>query len=172
MKKAPGWVKGCCLASALVAVSLILFTTCVATNQLGGLAESQTRAKVARVSSDSRTLYTAIEQYNKDNGSYPPSGSQSRLTSPVAYLNSPMPDAFATAGADKGKKLPLSYYITAHHLLIWSVGPDGKSDLNPIADPHAGQNAILLKSYDATNGTVSAGDIIRINRRRSQNRPR
>ena len=135
--------------------------------------ESQTRAKVSRVQSDLRSVVTALETYNLDNKGYPEK-IEALWQGQVAYLNSAPTDPFGgesfsssrgygentrlryLAGAEAyrnalsagliqpGEKVPSKKFY-----LLYSFGPDGADD----------RGSIL---YDATNGTVSRGDIVKI----------
>ena len=56
------------LIELLIVVAIIAILAAIA---VPNFLEAQTRAKVARVRSDQRTLATALETYNLDNNGYP-----------------------------------------------------------------------------------------------------
>lgn len=45
--------------------------------------------------------------------------------------------------------------------LLWSVGPDRQQDINTVVGGGFGDRMGQWRYYDATNGTISSGDIIR-----------
>ena len=158
----------------------------------GNFAEAQTRAKVSRAKSDMRSLATAIEAYNIDSKEYPPcaTGDKSvnarvgsgkaaygissfrawtgpeekfmQLTTPVAFITSLPQDPFADA-----KEATYGYWgRPSAGWILFSPGPDRKYDINPEKDydpsKQSPQLELILRTYDATNGTTSAGDLWRI----------
>ena len=123
--------------------------------------EAQVRSKVSRVRSDARSMATGIESYFVDNNQYPPN-SDLLWQGPVKYLTSAFSDPMAdykgapmryVVGKEAVEKairagvLPPGEY-GSDYWLVYGVGPDGTDN-----------NAEIL--YDSTNGTVSAGDIVR-----------
>ena len=158
----------------------------------GNFAEAQTRAKVARAMSDMRSLATAIEAYNIDSNGYPPCATADKsvnarvgsgkaaygissfrawtgpeekfmqLTTPVAYITSLPQDPFADA-----KEATYGYWgRQGAGWILFSPGPDRQYNINPEKDydpsKQSPQPELILKTYDATNGTTSAGDLWRI----------
>ena len=143
------------------------------------------RAPVARVTSDMRSMATAIESYFVDFGVYPAhtevasesfmgvarpgqptfrvsNGSNLRtMTSPVAYLNAYTPDFLG-----KPKERTFCYFAKGGGWIVWSPGPDKKYsiDADKEYDPTLtdATAALLRKTYDPTNGTVSGGDVWRV----------
>ncbi|MBX7244756.1 MAG: hypothetical protein K1X53_04615 [Candidatus Sumerlaeaceae bacterium] len=138
-----------------------------------------------------RSLETAIESYFVDNRSYPPpvplqaysrkesklrrangwdvpglftgNGTVAGLTTPVAYATQLFPDRFAPEDG-----ISFAYYASPDNegWILFSPGPDRQYDLVPaddydssISQPSA---RLLLKTYDPTNGDVSAGDVWRV----------
>jgi type II secretion system protein G len=88
------------LIELLIVVAVIAILAAIA---LPNFLEAQTRARVARVHSDLRTLTGALEAYSVDNNVYPPTNSffdpvPSRrfvpLTTPISYLTSIPVDPF------------------------------------------------------------------------------
>ena len=147
-------------------------------------AQQATRQRVFRTQTDMRSLATAIESYQIDKHAYPawstgptsinntsqptfrsPGHGLMTLTTPVAYISSYPPDAFGEA-----KKIFSYYNDDKEGWILWSPGPDGKYDITGenVArlyqyDPKTKQvrPEIWGYAYDATNGTVSTGDIFR-----------
>jgi type II secretion system protein G len=88
------------LIELLVVVAIIAILASIA---VPNMLEAQTRAKVARVENDLRTLATALESYVVDHNHYPPAFFKfldSRmhrlrpLTTPIAYITSAPRDPF------------------------------------------------------------------------------
>jgi prepilin-type N-terminal cleavage/methylation domain-containing protein len=105
------------------------------------------------------------------------------LTSPVSYINTYVPDAFASM-----KQATFSYASGPAGYLVWSPGPDGndtndattgQTDLGGAGGNNAefllaqgsslpsqtlltkGKNGATAYTYDPTNGTASQGDVYR-----------
>jgi type II secretory pathway pseudopilin PulG len=139
--------------------------------------EAQTRAKVARVQSDSRSLATAIESFAVDKNTYPTRLSE--LTSPVAYITALPLDPFADKAEQNPEMRWLAYTPVPRELergqtrsgawILASRGPDGVFSVDFARDLPAGkqlnpdeiQGLLLDKTYDPSNGTNSAGDVFR-----------
>lgn len=154
------------------------------------------RSKWARTKNDIRSIATALEAYYVDNDAYPPCAKgdlgmnafllkkdaperniwtfraprvdkmgrldAASLTTPVAYMSSMPTDPFANyKGCEFG-------YYNADNLgwIIWSPGPDGVYDVDPLKDYDPYQSnplpQLFLDSYDPTNGTISRGDVWRV----------
>jgi hypothetical protein len=84
------------------------------------------------------------------------------ITTPIPYLSSLYFDPFQPAK----ERIPFAYYADLNGWILISPGPDGDYDIIPrkdytskIAQP---SSAILVKSYDPTNGRLSDGDIWRV----------
>jgi hypothetical protein len=105
--------------------------------------EAGARASVNRARSDMRSMATALEACFIDNNAYPATFAQA--TTPIAYMTYAPADPFAT---DAGT--PITYVRSDDGLswLTFSVGPD-QTDSGG------------TPPYDPSNGTMSAGDIIR-----------
>ena len=99
------------LIELLIVVAIIAILAAIA---VPNFLEAQTRAKVARVKSDLRTMAVAIESYTVDYNTPPPNGIPARrfpapphrnfygymaLTTPIAYLSAWVFDTFRPRGA-------------------------------------------------------------------------
>jgi prepilin-type N-terminal cleavage/methylation domain-containing protein len=196
--------RGFTLIELLIVVAIIAILAAIA---VPNFLEAQTRAKVSRAKNDLRTFATAMEAYTVDNNkpspvfnsttiqlpwgavgdAQAPDGRVNRwhwLTSPIAYISSPLPDPFITQNATPNEKLyiiwsPPAFFdlnppntgtialntrfkeqqwrdMAAPVWVSYSYGPDKDSD---VFDAEFGTNGI--QDYDTTNGTASDGDIIR-----------
>ncbi|MBI1290923.1 prepilin-type N-terminal cleavage/methylation domain-containing protein [bacterium] len=183
------------LIELLVVVAIIAILAAIA---VPNFLEAQTRAKVARVRADLRTIATGIESYAVDNNRPPFDGlpgsdhygwvnAQQVMTTPVAYLTSVLADVFQDrrlAEATRpghtnflngpGNTHSFDYGTTQWHNIAndasaradwvrnlgnssWklvSCGPD-----RSFSDP--GSYYGFRELYDPTNGTISAGDLVR-----------
>jgi hypothetical protein len=153
--------------------------------------EPSVRSKASRAQSDMRWLATALESYYVDNNVYPacargtdganyfaPSGNSSRniytfrrpmsedlwgtLTTPVAYITGYPADPYGGY-----KDTSFGYYNAKNSgWIMWSAGPDKEYDINPEKDYDPDKKnplpSLILKTFDATNGANSRGDIWRI----------
>jgi len=142
--------------------------------------EANVRSACSRVRADHRILATAVESYYVDWSSYPPSsdfetvvsrgGGDSmptlrRITTPIAYITRIPDDPFSETG-----DVPYFYFTPDPEKdaelieknirwISWSVGPDG---VNNIRSRDCFKHPKWFDLfYDPTNGTNSAGDIIR-----------
>ncbi len=112
-------------------------------------AEKKIRETVTRAQADLRTIHVALESYFIDYNEYPTEMRQ--LTTPIAYITRAFNDPFLAESDEITSPVAwLRFTMTPEpaKLVIWSVGPD-------LAD----QRAEI--EYDPTNGTISAGDILR-----------
>lgn len=182
--------KGFTLIELLIVVAIIGILAAIA---VPNFLNAQLRAKVARVMGDFRNYGTALESYMLDHNYAPwdapcPSGDHgwascfSRLTTPVAYMNTIQPDVFqaqdvignlsaahfvggktsgklsydyATIYVNGGLKSPNTlwkYLFGKSHWRICSAGPD--QQLTNVSD-----RRWLAPPWDPSNGLVSAGDI-------------
>jgi prepilin-type N-terminal cleavage/methylation domain-containing protein len=174
------------LIELLIVVAIIAILAAIA---VPNFLEAQTRSKVSRSHADLRSLATAVESYMIDNNRYMPftvavSGKLGErqiflLTSPVAYITAIPQDVFQASKPAKSTVAAKNYnaffgpvpnyYVygpTTFYLdgaSGWSLrvmGPDQDWDLvgyAPDNDTIVPQNG----QYDATNGTISNGDLLR-----------
>lgn len=197
------------LIELLIVVAIIAILAAIA---VPNFLEAQTRAKISRNKADMRTIVTGVETYRVDWNQLPVweahktaawfrTGTAhvswpfhiwtpSRLSTPVAYINSIPEDPFlpevhhptwSDPGTEWGRgKLfkrhvyqPMRYMFMrdnkpgwyAHGLrvagdyFLMSNGPDRQYYNTPAGAANNDQRA--FRDYDATNGTVSLGNIIR-----------
>lgn len=169
---------GFTLIELLIVVAIIAILASIA---VSNFLEAQVRSKVARASSDMRTIATALETYRVDINKYPPTPMDSlssrdqrlaHLTSPVAYLSS-IPMEVFTKGEQKAyafwsanlndamKVSPVYAWLPEEgrkrdRWVLFSRGPDIDYE---VAVEEGGSG--LLMHYDPTNGTASNGDVMR-----------
>jgi prepilin-type N-terminal cleavage/methylation domain-containing protein len=177
------------LIELLIVVAIIAILAAIV---VPNFLEAQTRAKVSRAKSDMRTAAGVLEAYAVDNTNhYPPDSPRTgldgflfcqQLTTPVAYLTSlaTVIDPFrrdldlVPADADeayryfnlmgRGSAAPPDGSATCSSAtdgpwIVSSAGPNRRDDY-----PAAGPDRYVPETYDATNGTVSRGDIWRSER--------
>jgi len=161
---------GFTLIELLIVVAIIAILAAIA---VPNFLEAQTRAKISRAMGDKRAYATALELYRVDNRAFPElvnSMGLSRLTTPIAYVTTLLRDPFAGsqfAGDYYYEPRPIEnsvanayfsfYYNNSSYMwVLMSLGP------NKIPDsyrPNGGPPGSGV--YDATNGTVSKGDLFR-----------
>ena len=167
---------------------VVLILAILAAIALPNFLEFQTRAKVARVKTDLRTLATALEAYHADHNAYPPSMANQMhwklkpLSTPIAYIESayvedPFPEHHWLFLDDRiyysyhgRRRNGSTAWQDVHEVMWWmllSPGPDldfvsiGATLTRYRDNPDSELDNILGNIYDPTNGTVSAGDIYR-----------
>ena len=155
------------LIELLIVVAIIAILAAIA---VPNFLEAQTRARVARVQADLRSMSVALESYRVDSNEYPPGlipfippnppTETWRLTTPIAYMTSIPIDTFveppgsdeAFAGGTFGLNSIYLHYLNDPNLgetwLLFSYGPDKDFEQTTV-------------HYDPTNGTISNGDIFR-----------
>lgn len=175
---------GFTLIELLIVVAIIAILAAIATPNF---LEAQVRAKTSRVKSDVRSLSTALQAYRVDHNNFPLDGNDyestrmnefnsrrnlSRVTTPVAFITSVPNDPFHVNNSSNPSVLgiftpdppPYTYlYMTPGGYGEHNGKPDkyGLFSLGPDQDLDAMGSALI--SYDPTNGTISNGDIIRLN---------
>lgn len=84
------------------------------------------------------------------------------LTTPVAFATSLWHDPLARI-----RSLPYLYHTDGRHYLIFSAGPDRDYDIDPTRDVDFATSQpsplLLARIYDPTNGSLSDGDLLRLN---------
>ncbi|MFH1742016.1 MAG: prepilin-type N-terminal cleavage/methylation domain-containing protein [bacterium] len=164
---------GFTLIELLIVVAIIGILAAIA---VPNFMNARIRAKVSRAMSDQRTISMALENYMLDRGTYPYTRATSAnnflgyeaLTTPVAYLNSPLNDPFSSQYvSDRGDAYDPYYefYCTClngsknNMFNIECIGPDGVDSFNPTSTyPYCPSN---FEFYDASNGLVSPGEILK-----------
>jgi hypothetical protein len=148
--------------------------------------EAISRVKVARVRNEMRQLSESINQYYKENGSYPAwaigkdsangflNDRETALGMPTFKVSSngeksgilapPYPEDILLPYSAKGATF--CYYANARGYVLISCGLDRDYDMDPVQDLSSEgavrDEALVAKSYDATNGTLSSGDVIMV----------
>ncbi len=167
--------KGFTLIELLIVVAIIGILAAIA---VPNFLNAQVRAKIARAEADENTIATALEMYMLEYGGLPPIRSTQAtdyrgyvyLTTPVAYLQSILPDpfrrkyirGFGTDGYDQFYEFGVNAWpnrTPVNNIYgIESVGPDEvdstRTNLFPSHSPE-------FEFYTPTNGLHSNGDIYR-----------
>jgi hypothetical protein len=152
------------IAGAIVLVAMIL---CVPT----GITSAHERAKVSRIKFDARTMQTDLDAYMEQNSRFPEAADFSPF--PGVYRNAQtatlsigvMPDVEPPKdpflAEDEG--YPLIYATDGKRFVIFASGPDQEYDtpVHMIFEDSFVPSDSYFFTYDPTNGTVSAGDVLR-----------
>ncbi|MBK7497288.1 MAG: prepilin-type N-terminal cleavage/methylation domain-containing protein [Candidatus Omnitrophica bacterium] len=185
--------KGFTLIELLIVIAIILILISIA---LPNFLEAQIRAKVTKVQGELRSLATAIEGYQVEWKTYPPDGDDimpfnpgnfdvaarlSTLTTPVAFIKDlpfdpfhgdrvefygsdmlypgepPYTYSYNTFGTYAGDQFQPANAGKPDNFGLMSLGPNMSYDAD-----YSGP-----KIYSPTNGTKSAGDILRNGGRRT-----
>ena len=135
--------------------------------------DMEVRRSASRTASDMRSMEVALAAYRIDCGTFPLTLPQ--LTTPLPCIGA-LPEG---GGPDGGGLGPLTYHpfnaraedgTTLYDAcVLLQEGPDKKADIVPARDLLSDRYLfhedvvvrLLPKTYDATNGTYSAGDILR-----------
>ncbi len=163
--------RGFTLIELLIVVAIIAILAAIA---IPNLLEAQVRSKVARARSDMRSASVALESYMVDFNRYPPNqlldGARvmpDAFTTPMAYMTSLPLDPFRKPG-DPAATRRYDYHNVRENV---EAGLSGwpATDLLRYGDwrfvsygPTMNYNPWL--PYDATNGTVSEGNVLRTQR--------
>jgi len=175
------------LIELLITIAIISILAAIA---LPNFLEAQTRSKVAKAQSDLRVVANAIEAYSVDHGRPPYDGEPGytfygwvnglkQLTTPVAYISTIPHDTFQNSNVLEPTRPGHTHYLNGKHVFDYSsahwngIGINEErtevwraqfgysewklSSIGPDRFPNFGLNAI----YDASNGTISQGDLIR-----------
>jgi prepilin-type N-terminal cleavage/methylation domain-containing protein len=156
------------LIELLIVIGIIAILALIA---LPNMLEAQTRAKVSRARSDMRSLATALESYAVDTNRYVPQPDDDvvpeRFTTPVAYITSIPNDPFRTTVANVRERRYGYHNVRQqvdNHVPSWP-----ENDLKRYGDwrffsygPEQAYRPYM--PYDATNGTVSWGNVLRTQR--------
>lgn len=176
--------RGFTLIELLIVVAIIAILAAIA---VPNLLTAQTRAKVARVQADQRSISVALESYAVDWNTYPTDavGNDYKglvsLTTPVAFItklpqdpfNKGYIDGYAAVGSGPIVEATLAKYyelgtgstfgpginFPANVWAMAAYGPDLDDDTDTIGSYPYTSRAV---PYDPTNGTVSNGDIYRL----------
>jgi prepilin-type N-terminal cleavage/methylation domain-containing protein len=155
------------LIELLIVVAILAVLAAIA---VPNFLEAQTRSKVARVSADMRSIATALECYCADNNAYPikPSSSckcgwQGALTTPIPYILTAYRDPFADQQVAGSRTYQYSICNMMKSWIFVSIGPDLVDDFQEDMWM-CGRAETYPMPYDPTNGTISRGDIARVNR--------
>ena len=153
---------GFTLIELLIVVAIIGILAAIA---VPNFLNAQTRARIARVQSDQRSVAVAVDSYRIDHNAFPYPKSMSRhvsevyeLTTPVAYLSSiHLEDPFNTERMNDAGQLDMSYtsYIWGNYKGEWGTWwagsngvelaqmPDGFS-INSAGPDHAFSSAMHI----------------------------
>lgn len=156
------------LIELLVVVAVLAILAAIA---IPNMLEAQIRSKVSRSRADMRSLATALESYHVDNGRYPPNVvhenvrvAPEMLTTPLAYISSIPHDPFRSNREDERLRR-YEYHNVLEQVLsgAWGWPPNDLRRYGMWRFTSLGPMREYLPwiPYDPTNGTVSAGNILR-----------
>jgi len=192
MRKGAGFT----LIELLIVVAIIGVLAAIA---VPNFLNAQMRAKVARAQSDMKTIGTALEMYNMDNGAYPTwrwarvAGSGDffhpnvirfyRLTTPVSYLSSIPNDPFVQElNKDDFEQWGIAYdYVNGWNDdgtwrpsgwgHVWRLNSWGPDGINDWGGQryHDCPDGVPDFQYQASNGLTSRGDIVWVGSKDTRN---
>jgi len=153
------------LIELLIVVAIIAILAAIA---VPNFLEAQMRAKIGRVKADQRTLAMALETYAVDsNGKYPPhvfptapngsygwANAQRRLTSPISYMTSLIPDQFQLKPSEMMAGAPAAVLPIGDY---WIGGnPRVDTSYNPLArgDKHVMDYDCNYRGKNTTQETI------------------
>lgn len=174
------------LLELLVVIGILMVVTSIG---VYNMLDAQTRSKTSRAMADIRALAVAVESYNADHQHYPipfPSVKNgavdnnhgdripNELSSPVAYIQNvrAIKDPFAYTGGPADPDLHRYGFLNTEikdHACLTGANPLTRENLDHIGRWRLDSVGPDIKSpdwpneasFDATNGTVSRGDIYR-----------
>jgi len=156
------------LIELLIVVAIIAILAAIA---LPNFLEAQTRSKVSRVHNDLRVVHLAVECYFVDFNNYPrrtskmPAGGwwQTQVTTPIAYITSCCRDPFCKCGTLENEHYQYAHCEKMKSFITISVGPDTIDEFDEV-NWKCPRRSLYPPEYDPTNGTVSRGDVWRLNK--------
>lgn len=165
------------LIELIITVVIISILAVVA---LPNLRLASTRAKISRVEADFRTISNALETYHADNAMYPDENdfgtTPTRLSTPVAYVAQPnIRDPFYTGEQVHPQESYYRYngfggsdaYSAWHRKLYGHYWNYSNPPFSLQGRWEVSEEFSSLVPYDATNGVISSGRLIRGQYRRS-----
>ncbi len=159
---------GFTLIELLIVVAIIGVLVAIA---VPNFVAAQVRAKAARVTSDMRSLHTAVECYCVDNGTYPrrtsmmPAGGhwQTQLTTPVSYCKAFCTDIFCVDDTLANRHYQYAHCMGMRSYITVSVGPDTIDEFDEVTWK-CPTWSFYPSPYDPTNGVTSRGDVWRLSK--------